>query len=92
MRAWSRLCQPEPPGTPAGVCLHRQSAAGPPRSPALFLLFYLMRKDEKGKITIGNQINKPKKNMEKDGQYHHLKHKASGASYPTILSWLHHLV
>lgn len=38
-------------------------------------------------------MNKPKKNMGKDGQYHHLKHKRqSGTSYPTIWSWLHHLV
>lgn len=47
MTVWSRLCQPEPPGTPAGVCPCHQSAAGPPRAPALFSLFSLMSKDEK---------------------------------------------
>lgn len=47
MMVWSRLCQPEPPGTPAGVCPCHQSAAGPPRAPALFSLFSLMSKNGK---------------------------------------------
>lgn len=42
MRAWSRLCQLEPLGTPAAICQHRQSAADPPRFLALFLQFYLI--------------------------------------------------
>lgn len=44
---WIQLCQPEPPGTPAGVCPCRQIAAGLPRFLALFSPFYLM---SKGKI------------------------------------------
>lgn len=47
MKVWSRLCQPVPPETLAGVCLLRQSAAGPPHSLALSSLFYLMREDER---------------------------------------------
>lgn len=47
MMVWSRLGQPEPPGTPAGVFPCRQSAAGLPRAPALFSLFSLMSKDKK---------------------------------------------
>lgn len=46
MTVWSQLCQPEPPGTPAGVCRCRQSAAGPPRALAPFSLLYLISKDE----------------------------------------------
>lgn len=46
MMVWSRLCQPEPPGTPAGVCPRRQSAAGSPRSLALFLPLCLMSENE----------------------------------------------
>lgn len=44
MMVWSRLCRPEPPGTPAGVCLCRQTVAGPPHSLALFSPFYLIKK------------------------------------------------
>lgn len=57
MRVWSRLGQPEPPETPVEVCLHLQSAAGPPRSRALFSLFCL--------INVGKSLSASIKKFDK---------------------------